>query len=121
MVQAHFYSDLLKKHFSTEKEAVEAEKAEIERREAESAKREAIKKKEREAQAAKEKLKQQRATRAKQVEDAIKKAYEAKSQADKLLSEFIKDYGFYHSTITERPEETKIYNPIIELLSAIFD
>ena len=114
MVQAQFYSDLLKKYFSTEKEAVEAEKAEI-------SKREVIKKKEKEAQAAKEKLKQQRATRAKEVEDAIKKAYEAKSQADKLLSEFIKDYGFYHSTITEIPEDNKIYNPIIELLSAIFD
>ena len=40
--------------------------------------------------------KEARAKRAKEVEEAIKKANEAQTTAVKLLREFTKDYGYFH-------------------------
>ena len=72
-----FYSEVTKKLYSTEKELLEAEK---------------------EAKA--KKLKEDRAARAKVVEAALKGAESAKKKADMLLNDFIKDYGYFHTSYT---------------------
>ena len=41
-------------------------------------------------------LKNERETRSKAVVDAFKKAREAETEAQKLLKEFVKDYGSFH-------------------------
>ena len=41
-------------------------------------------------------LKNERETRSKAVVDAFKKAREAEAEAQKLLKEFVKDYGSFH-------------------------
>lgn len=71
-----FYSEITKKLYDTSKELKEAE-AEFREKEEE-----------------KERMKSQRAERAKEVEDAYKKAND-------LLEAFIKDYGSFHKTYTE--------------------
>lgn len=55
-----------------------------------------------------EKLKAERATRAKEVEDAFKKAYELKDA-------FIKDYGAYHQTFY------RVSDPFETLVDMLFD
>lgn len=48
---------------------------------------------------AKEKAaKEKRAARAKEVEAAFKEADAAKLKANKLLNEFVKDYGYFHTS-----------------------
>ena len=76
-----FYSEKLNKLFNTEEELINEEKV-LEEKEA-----------------AKNALKEKRAERAKEVEEAYKVAREAKEKADKILQEFLKDYGNYHYTI----------------------
>lgn len=79
-----YYSDVTKKVYNTEKELVEAE-AKI--------------KAETEAKARAEKVKtEQRATRAKEVEAALKEANKARNKAVKLLQDFTRDYGYFHMT-----------------------
>ena len=51
-----------------------------------------------EAEAKKKALTDERANRAKEVEDAYRKAIEAKRDYDKLLGDFLKDYGSFHAT-----------------------
>ncbi len=65
---------------------------------------EALEKAEAEANASKkadEKKREERSKRAKEVEDAFKSAREAEKGAEELLSKFCKDYGSYHTTVTE--------------------
>lgn len=77
-----YYSTVLKQLFDTEEALVEAEK-----------KQDAIEK----AKAKAETLKKEaRAKRAKEVEDALKEAEEARAKANKLLRDFTKDYGYFH-------------------------
>ena len=109
MIKTQFYSDLLKKSFDTEKEAVQAEKIYKEKlKQQEEAKKAELKKQE-EARAL-------RAQRAKEVEDAMKTAYDAQQRATVLLSQFIKDYGSFHSTLA-RPVHT---SPMFRELFDIF-
>lgn len=82
-----FYSEQLNKLFDTAEELQAAEE-----------KVNAAKKAEEERKA---NLKAQREERAKTVEEAFKVASEAQKQANKLLSEFIKDYGSYHTSVKE--------------------
>lgn len=44
-------------------------------------------------------LKAKRAERAKEVEDAFKSASDAEKHAEKVLSDFCKDYGAYHTSL----------------------
>lgn len=77
-----YYSDVTKQLYDSEKELVAAE-----------TKVEEVKAK----KVAEEKAKKEaRATRAKEVENAIKAADEAQAKANKLLSDFTKDYGYFH-------------------------
>lgn len=82
-----YYSEETKKLYDSEEELAKAEEVVKEARE----KRE---------QLLKEK-KEQRAARAKEVEDAFKEAKEAADKANKLLSEFCKDYGSFHTTLKD--------------------
>ena len=72
-----YYSDTLKKLYETEEELKKAEQEFNEKHALE------LKKKE------------ERASRAKEVEDAYKKYLELRAQ-------FVKDYGSYHMTITDK-------------------
>ena len=86
-----FYSEVTKRLYNTEKELVEAEtkikNAEAEKIAAEKAKKEA------------------RATRAKEVEKALKEASEAQSKAIKMLKDFTNDYGYFHMSYSTKEEE----------------
>jgi hypothetical protein len=82
-----FYSEQLNKLFNTAEELQAAED-----------KINAAKKAEEERKA---NLKAQREERAKAVEEAFKVANETQKQANKLLNEFIKDYGSYHTSVKE--------------------
>ena len=82
-----YFSEELNKAFDTEKECLAAEKKHSE----ELA----------EAKAKKESLAKERADRAKEVEDAYKAAVEAKKAYDKLLREFLHDYGSFHATFKD--------------------
>ena len=81
-----YYSTELKKLFDTEAALLSAEaaakKLELEKAEAEKIK------------------KAKRAERAKEVDAALKAATEARNKALKLLNEFTKDYGYYHTSYT---------------------
>lgn len=83
-----YYSEVLNKTFDTEAECVEAEKAYEEKHKAEL------------------QLKEERATEAKAVEEAYKKAEEARKEADKLLEAFLKKYKAFHSTTTQVPTKS---------------
>lgn len=77
-----YYSELINKIYDTKEECEKAEEALT-----------AKKKAEEERQLA---LKNERETRSKAVVDAFKKAREAETEAQKLLKEFVKDYGSFH-------------------------
>lgn len=71
-----YYSQLTKKLYDTQ---AELQKAEI----------------------AMTKSKADRAERAKEVEKALKEATEASKKANKLLQDFVKDYGHFNTTIKD--------------------
>lgn len=83
-----FYSEVTKQLYNTEKELIEAEtkikNAEAEKLAAEKAKRDI------------------RASRAKEVEKALKEANEAQTKAIKLVNDFTKDYGFFHMSFPNK-------------------
>lgn len=79
-----FYSEKLNKLFDSQESCVEAESAHD--------------KQVAEAEAKKKALADERATRAKAVEEAYRNAIKAKQDYDKLLQDFLKDYGSFHAT-----------------------
>lgn len=81
-----FYSDELKKFFSTEEECLQAER---------DYNTKLAKEKEEKAKVAEE-----RKARAKEVEEAKTKATEAWKHYLDLVKEFTKDYGSYHTSYT---------------------
>lgn len=101
-----FYSEDLNRLFDSEKELVEAETKE---REAKEAKKKA-----------EEEKKKARATRAKEVEVALKRANAAQSVAINLLKEFINDYGYYHTSYTSKDDEV-FHDAFLDLFSSILD
>lgn len=81
-----YYSDVTKKLYTTEKELLQAEKNIADAKAAKEARE--------------KKLKEERAARAKIVEVAIQEAKAAKQKADMLLNNFVKDYGYFHTSYT---------------------
>jgi len=88
-----YYSEMLDKLFTSEKELLDAEE---------------VKRKEVEKKTAAEKAKKaERAKRAKEVEDALKVANDAQTKAIKLLKDFTKDYGYFHTSFsTDKVDST---------------
>lgn len=82
-----YYSEELKKLFDNEDELTKAES---------KAKEVALAKEEKEKA-----LREERATRAKEVEEAFKAARDAEKKANELMSGFLKDYGSFHTTIKD--------------------
>lgn len=77
-----YYSELINKVFDTQAECEQAEEALVAKQKAEEEKQLA--------------LKNEREARSKEVVEAFKKAREAEAEAQKLLKEFVKDYGSFH-------------------------
>ena len=77
-----YYSEMTDKVYETKEECEKAEEAIVAKKKAEEEKQLA--------------LKNERETRSKAVVDAFKKAREAEAEAQKLLKEFVKDYGSFH-------------------------
>jgi len=76
-----YYSTITKKYYDSKEDCLAAE--------------EAVKKVEEEKKA----LATKRADRAKEVEDAYKAAADAQKKAYELMSDFVADYGSFHTTI----------------------
>lgn len=89
-----YYSETLNRLFDSEEELNKAElraKAKVEEQ----------KQKELAAQKAAEAAKKaERTRRAKEVEDAIKAAREAQNKVSQLLTDFTKDYGYFHTSFS---------------------
>ena len=98
-----FYSDVCRQLFDTEKALIEAENK--------------VKKANEEKEAAEKAKKAARATRAKEVENALKEANVAQQKAIKLLKEFTKDYGYFHTSYQVTDEET----PSLNFLDLVHD
>lgn len=82
-----YYSEDLKRLFDSEDELTKAEA---------KAKEVALAKETKEKQ-----LREERASRAKEVEDALKAARDAEKKANKLMNDFVNDYGSFHTTIKD--------------------
>lgn len=91
-----YYSEDLKKFFNT---AEECEKAEA-----------VLLKQRKEEEERKAKMASERATRAKEVEDALNKLNEARKDYDEKLRAFCQDYGSWHYTFTsDKPDLSDIF------------
>lgn len=90
-----FFSELTGELFNSEKELIAAE-AEVKKAEAKKLEVERAKKAE-------------RATKAKEVEKALKDCNEAQAKAIKLLKEFTRDYGYFHMSYSTNDAEK---NPV---------
>lgn len=99
-----YYSETLNKLFETEKDLLAAEQKV---KEADEAKRK--------AEAAK---KEARAARAKEVDKALKDADAASAKAQKLLKEFVKDYGSYHTSYELSDVDNLTANSFVDLLTS---
>lgn len=99
-----YYSEVTQRLYNTEKELHDAEtKVKL----AEEAKKK--------AEVAKT---AERATRAKEVEAALKEANTAQSKAIKLLKEFTKDYGYFHTSFEasdDKDEEESLANDFFDI------
>ena len=82
-----YYSEDLKRLFDSEDELTKAEA---------KAKEVALAKETKEKQ-----LREERASRAKEVEEALKAARDAEKKANKLMNDFVNDYGSFHTTIKD--------------------
>ena len=109
-----FYSEVTKKLYDTEAELNDAESA--------------IKKAECEKKARETKLKNERAARAKVVDAAFEDYLKAKetakkkySDANALLDAFVKDYGTYHISISEKNKRADKFDELFsELINSLF-
>ena len=77
-----YYSEVTNKFYDTTEECEQAEDDFVAKKKAEEEKKLA--------------LKNEREARSKAVVDAFKKARDAEAEAQKLLKEFVKDYGSFH-------------------------
>lgn len=82
-----YYSEDLKRLFDSEDELTKAEA---------EAKEVALAKETKEKQ-----LREKRASRAKEVEEALKAARDAEKKVNKLMNDFVNDYGSFHTTIKD--------------------
>ena len=97
-----YYSTVVNRLFDTEQELLRAEKQIADEKAAKEAKE--------------KKLKEQRVTRAKEVEAALKEADEAKERANNLLNDFVKDYGYFHTTYTTKRNSNNAADDFINKL-----
>lgn len=92
-----YYSEITKKFYDKESCLVADEEKVIKEQEEKDAKA--------------KQLKEERANRAKAVEEAYKVAHEKYAEADKLMNEFLKDYGSFHSTVKDvQPTFTSLFD-----------
>lgn len=89
-----YYSETLNKVFENEKDCLNAEK-EYEAKVEEEEKR-------------KKELADSRKVRAKEVEDAYKAIIDAQKHYNELLTNFCKEYGSFHCTITDEDFPTNV-------------
>lgn len=109
-----FYSEITSQLYNSEAELNEAESK--------------VKKAECEKKARETKLKNERAARAKVVETAFEEYRKAKeitkkkySEADALLEAFIRDYGTYHVSISEKNKDANKFDELFsELINTLF-
>ena len=90
-----FYSEKTKKFYDTYDECVKVE--------------DEILKKERAEAERKAKLEKNRASAAKEVEAAFKAVNEAVKKRDKLLEEFVKNYGSFHMTLDGSDSDSDMF------------
>lgn len=102
-----FYSETLNKLFDSEKELIAEETR--------------VKVEQEKKNAAEKAKKAEKAARAKEVEDAIKIANKANADALAKLKAFTKDYGYFHTTITD--EKASNADPIsfADMINAFLD
>ena len=92
-----YYSDLTKKLYDTEKQLKDAE-----------------------IQITKSKA--DRAEKAKEVTEALKAANEATEKANKLLADFVKEYGSFKTTLTDKDIDVKAFrNSFSNYFTDVFD
>lgn len=108
-----YYSEILGRTFTTEKDCLTAE-AEYEAKQAQA-------RKEREAAQAKERaIKEQQAAERKQaaaeVDAAFKTLQKARSEYSQKLSDFCKKYGYYHQTLKQNDSVVPTLFDIFDLL-----
>ena len=87
-----YFSEITKNVYNTPEELETAEKEVLDK------------------QKAQEEKSAKRAERAKEVEEAYAKAADVKEQADKLLNEFLKDYGSFHTTLKKPIKRINIFD-----------
>ena len=87
-----YFSEITKKVYNTPEELETAEKEVLDE------------------QKAQEEKSAKRAERAKEVEEAYAKAADVEEQADKLLNEFLKDYGSFHTTLKKPIKRINIFD-----------
>lgn len=91
-----YYSENLKQLFDTQEECEKAETTALEAK--------------KRAEEEKEKLLAQRKVRAKEIEDSRKALVEAQNAYNKLLREFIRDYGTYHWSTSNLDDIPKMFD-----------
>ena len=89
-----YYSETLNKVFENEKDCLDAEKEHKAKVEAEEKR--------------KKELADSRKVRAKEVEDAYKAIIDAQKHYNELLTNFCKEYGSFHCTITDEDFPTNV-------------
>lgn len=105
-----YYSDVTQRFYDTEKACLEAE---FKVKEEQNRQKILKEKAEREAKEKQEKLAAERKARAAEVEEARKAMDVARSKYAELLQAFCKDYGSYHTSLTN--EDVK------NIIPALFD
>lgn len=103
-MKTYYYSEILNNYFKTEQDCFNAEKKHIEDLDKAKKTQQAEKEKQ-------EELKNKRKLRAKEVEEAFTKAREAEVYANKLLTNFLKEYDVYYTTIKDTDT---LYNGIFK-------
>ena len=88
-MKVKYWNEYTGETFNTEEEAIASEKKYLEAQEAK-------KRAEEEKAAAKKKKESERAARAKEVQEALNTAVEARKDYQKKLAAFCKDYGAFH-------------------------
>jgi hypothetical protein len=91
-----YYSEVLRKKFDSEKDCLKAEKEYQDQLD--------------EAERKEKELKAARKTRAKEVEDALSRARDARDEYNRLLTEFCKDYGVFHTTTALVPNRHSLFD-----------
>ena len=99
-----YYSEKLDKFYESEDECKHDEEIALEKERAEEKR--------------KSELAENRKARAKEVEEAYKTILDAQEKYDNLLTEFVKDYGSFHMTISE-PHKHRL-NPWKDLYDLFF-